>query len=278
MRTSDFVKMTLTLNMLFVHSCGNRTEMSSATARRAPKSNMGDVKTQVNVPVQVAKVDDSDVVSATPTPSVVASPSPSSKALETPAPTSQATVVPTATATPAATTSPTPVATSTPTPVASATPIPTSTPSPIPLTAPRTLEFGNLWSGGDDGTYFYLNLDTGRWMWENMNVYNPSYDGNACQDYVGFIGSIDITDGDGAVTNSKVNMDWRFNPRCSALPKEFIGNPVMPGTWGTFVNLQSVNVRNTTGGGTMTITQVGRTLRFQVYHSLSAEVTITFSH
>ena len=174
--------------------------------------------------------------------------------------------------------------TPTPTPTASPTPSPTVDPlgnnsggkTLIPPTAPQTLDFGSLWSAGDDGTYFYLNLDTGTWDWNGMNVYHPSYDHNVCQDYVGLIGTLNVIDASGKLTAAAVHMDWRFNPSCNQLPKNFQGNAVMPGTWGTFVNLDTATVTSTGGGGSMKVTQVGRTLRFDVYNSLGAVVKVTF--
>ena len=155
---------------------------------------------------------------------------------------------------------------------------PTSGDSTPPPTSIKTLDFGSLWSAGDDGSYFYLNLDTGVWDWKNMTVYNPNYDSTRCQDYVGLIGAMNVTNRAGVVTTANVNMDWRFNPTCNTLPKEFVGNPALPGTWGTSVNLLKATVTPTGGDGTMKITQVGRFLRFDVYHSISAKVNVTFSN
>lgn len=151
--------------------------------------------------------------------------------------------------------------------------VPPSSPMSI-----KTLDFSNLWAAGDDGSYFSLNLDTGVWDWKNMTVYSPNYDNMKCQDYVGLIGTLNVVNLAGVVTAANVNMDWRFNPACTTLPKRFTGNPALPGAWGPLVNLQKATIASTGGDGVMKIIQVGRFLRFDVYHSLTAKVSVTLSN
>lgn len=143
---------------------------------------------------------------------------------------------------------------------------------------PNQIQATQMVFWADDGSRLSFSLDTG--LWDDLVVFNPNYDKNKCQDFVGFVntavGPMKFKLSSGATVDFKIDVGWRFNPGCGAhTPSAVWNNPSilpnpkqMPGKWGPNINLKSavVTMQNSDDGNFVKVQQIGRNVVLTGYH------------
>jgi hypothetical protein len=154
--------------------------------------------------------------------------------------------------------------------------IPIRCKEPDPMTVTQVTVTKDIAFVADDGARISFDVTTG--LWNDLDPFGVSYDGNACQDYIGLIamyiqpwgfsspvdaGSLRLQTYNGTIIDWPMGTGYRFNSGCAGpfswgklwynagpSPKQ------MPGIWGGQTKLKNFNT-GPLSGGSISAQQVG---------------------